>query len=100
MLAWNMQASPGGENNSFTSRRPVIRSHESSVILLRHDCSALLRTVEVRDGISLHFSHSLSYAYAVFFMDRGDLMLFAEVQGQQRLLSVQEGYELMVGAAK
>ena len=33
-------------------------------------------------------------------MDRGDLMLFAEVQGQQRLLSVQEGYELMVGAAK
>jgi len=34
-------------------------------------------------------------------MDRGDLMLFSEVhQGQQRLLSVQEGYELMVGAAE
>jgi hypothetical protein len=34
-------------------------------------------------------------------MDRGDLMLFSEVhQGQQRLLSVQEGYELMVSAAE
>ena len=34
-----------------------------------------------------------------FLVDRGDLMLFMEVQGQQRLLSVQEGYELMVSPA-
>lgn len=42
---------------------------------------------------------SFKTCFTVFFVDRGDLMLFAEVQGQQRLLSVQEGYELMVSAA-
>ena len=34
---------------------------------------------------------------ACYLVDRGDLMLFVELQGQQRLLSVQEAYELMVG---
>jgi len=47
-------------------------------------------------GFSWRRRHFLHAEEAVFFVDRGDLMLFADSHGQQRLLSVQEAYDLMV----
>jgi hypothetical protein len=47
-------------------------------------------------GFTWRKRHYLHPEEACYLVDRGDLMLFVEIQGQKRLLSVQEAYELMV----
>ncbi|KAG1662381.1 hypothetical protein FOA52_006643 [Chlamydomonas sp. UWO 241] len=49
-----------------------------------------------QSGFSWRRRHYLHIEEAVFYIDRGDLLLFVEVDRQQRLLSVQEAYDLMV----
>jgi hypothetical protein len=61
-----------------------------------HDRRPPQQDTHVPKGFSWRRRHYLHIEEAVFYIDRGDLLLFVDVDLQQRLLSVQEAYDLMV----